>query len=143
MHLVVALAPWPSQTFIETIQLVSHRPRSQGIYTAQRSIFPISQLPNCQALRHKCVNRPLTTISSQIFNQISGLYYKSFMIVIYDCNDNSLCYKTMIVANLTMTIANLALARSVNYDRKVCCKLKHTFTIVNYDPKPFIVQATD
>jgi hypothetical protein len=49
----------------------------------------------------------------------------------------------MIVANLTMTIANLALARSVNYDRKVCCKLKHTFTIVNYDPKPFIVQATD
>ncbi len=49
----------------------------------------------------------------------------------------------MIVANLKMTIASLALARSVNYDRKVRCKLKCTFTIVNYDPKPFIVQATD
>ncbi len=48
----------------------------------------------------------------------------------------------MIIANLTMTIANLALARSINYDHKVCCKLKHTFTIVNYDAKPFIVQTT-
>jgi hypothetical protein len=61
---------------------------------------------------------------------ISGLYYKSFTIVIYDRNDNSLYYKTMIVANL-------ALARSVHYDLKVCCKLKHTFTIVNYDPKHY------
>jgi hypothetical protein len=48
----------------------------------------------------------------------------------------------MIVANLTTIVANLALARSVNYNHKVCCKLKHTFMIVNYDPKPFIVQAT-
>jgi hypothetical protein len=47
----------------------------------------------------------------------------------------------MIVAYLTMIIANLALARSINYDHKVCCKLKHTFTIVNYDPKHFTVQA--
>ncbi len=61
---------------------------------------------------------------------ISGLYYKSFTIVIYDRNDNSLYYKTMIVANL-------ALARSIHYDLKVCCKLKHTFTIVNYDPKHY------
>ncbi len=66
---------------------------------------------------------------------ISGLYYKSFTIVIYDCNDNGLYYKTMI-------IANLALARSVSYDHKLCCKLKRTFTIVNHDPKPFTVQAT-
>jgi hypothetical protein len=44
-----------------------------------------------------------------------GLYYKSFMIIIYDCNDNGLYYKTMIVANL-------ALARSVNYDCKVTAK---------------------
>ncbi len=58
------------------------------------------------------------------------MYYKSFTIIIYDRND----YKTMIVANL-------ALARSVNYDRKVRCKLKRTFTILNYNPKPFIVQA--
>jgi hypothetical protein len=72
----------------------------------------------------------------------SGLYYKSFTIVIYDRNDNGLYYKTMIVANLTMIVANLALAKSVNYDHKVCCKLKRTFTIVNYDPKPFIVQST-
>ncbi len=41
-----------------------------------------------------------------------------------------------------MIVANVALARSVNYDHKVSCRLKHTFTIVNYDPKPFIVQAT-
>ncbi len=58
----------------------------------------------------------------------SGLYYISFTIVIYDHNDNGLYYKTMI-------IANLALARSVNYDGKVHCKLKRTFTIVNYGPK--------
>ncbi len=48
----------------------------------------------------------------------------------------------MIITNLTIIVANLALARSINYDQKVCCKLKRTFTIVNYDPKPFIVQAT-
>jgi hypothetical protein len=42
-----------------------------------------------------------------------------------------------------MIVANLALARSVNYDHKVHFKLKRTFTIVNYDPKPFIVQATE
>jgi hypothetical protein len=64
------------------------------------------------------------------------------MIVIYDRNDNSLYYKTTIIANLTAIVANLALARSINYDHKVCCKLKHTYTIVNYDPKPFIVQTT-
>ncbi len=75
--------------------------------------------------------------------QPHNLYYKSFKIVIYDGNDNGLYHKTTIVANLTMTEANLALARSVNYDHKVCCKLKHAFTIVNYDPKPFIVQATN
>ncbi len=65
------------------------------------------------------------------------------MIVIYDCNVNGLHYKTTIVANLTTIVANLALARSVNCDRKVRCKLKCTFTIVNYNPKPFLVQATD
>jgi hypothetical protein len=70
-----------------------------------------------------------------------GLYYKSFTIVIYDHNDNGLYYKTKIVANLTTVVAKLALARIVNYDDKVCCKLKRTFTIVNYDHKPFIVQA--
>ena len=78
-----------------------------------------------------------------LFSTIScGLYYKSFTIVIYDRNDNGLYYKTMIVANLTSIVAKLALARSINYDHKVRCKLKRTFTIINYDPKPFIVQAT-
>ncbi len=43
----------------------------------------------------------------------------------------------MIVANLTMIVANLSLARSINYDHKVSCKLKGTFTIVNCDPKFF------
>jgi hypothetical protein len=61
-------------------------------------------------------------------NVISGLYFKSFTIAIYNRNDNGLYYKTMIVAKL-------ALARSINYDCKVSCKLKRTLTIVNYDPK--------
>ncbi len=49
----------------------------------------------------------------------------------------------MIIANLTTIVANLALAGSVNNDHKVCCKLKRTFTIINYKPKPLTVQATD
>jgi hypothetical protein len=64
------------------------------------------------------------------------------MLIIYGPNDNDQYYKTMIVANLTAIVANLALARSIKYDRKVRCKLKHTFTIINYDPKLLIVQAT-
>ncbi len=56
----------------------------------------------------------------------SRLYYESFEIIIYDCNDtmiiiygrneNGHYYKVMI----------LALTGSVNYDREVHCKLKHT-----------------
>jgi hypothetical protein len=42
-----------------------------------------------------------------------------------------------------MIIANLALAGSVNYNHKGCCKLKRTYKIVNCDPKPFIVQSTE
>ncbi len=41
-----------------------------------------------------------------------------------------------------MIVANLALAWSVNYNHKVRCKLKRTFMIINYDSKPFILQAT-
>jgi hypothetical protein len=41
-----------------------------------------------------------------------------------------------------MIVANLALARSVNYDRKVRYKLKCTLMILYYVPKPFTVQAT-
>ncbi len=63
-------------------------------------------------------------------NKTSGLYYKSFMIIIYNRNDNGRYYKTTI-------LANLALAESVNYGCKVRRKLKRTFMIVNYDPKHF------
>ncbi len=42
-----------------------------------------------------------------------------------------------------MIKANLAVGRSINYNCKVQCKLKRTIMIVNYEPKPFIVQATD
>jgi len=36
----------------------------------------------------------------------------------------------------------LALARSINYDHTVNCKLKDTFSIVNHDRSTFIEQAT-
>ncbi len=41
-----------------------------------------------------------------------------------------------------MILADLAIARIVNYDCKVCCKFNSTFTIVNYDCETFIVQAS-
>ncbi len=53
---------------------------------------------------------------------ISSLYYKTSMIVIYNCNDSGLYYKTTI--GIVFTI--LAKARIVNYyDRKLRSKLKH------------------
>ncbi len=59
--------------------------------------------------------------------------------VIYDRSDSGLCYKTTIVINL-------ALARSVNYNRRIviydrneCYKLKCNLR----SNKIFIVQATD
>ncbi len=48
-----------------------------------------------------------------------ALCYKYFTIVIYDCNDTGMYYKTII-------LASLALVRSINYDCKVGCKLKRT-----------------
>ena len=67
-----------------------------------------------------------------------GLCYKSFKIVIYDGKDNDLYYKTMI-------IANLALARSVNYDCKVCCRLKHIFDCklqLYFNPRKSRIRST-
>ncbi len=58
-----------------------------------------------------------------------GLYYKSFTVVTYSRNDSSLYNKTTMVASVAM-------AWSVNYNRKV---LKRT--LVYYDRKIFIVQA--
>ncbi len=54
----------------------------------------------------------------------SGLYYKSLTIIIYDHNDSSQYYNTMIMTvsytpNLTQTLASV-----VNYDHKWRSKLK-------------------
>jgi hypothetical protein len=59
----------------------------------------------------------------------TGPYYKDFMIVIYNHNDSMIViydrndsvqfYKAMILVNLT-------LAWSVNYNHKLCYKLKRT-----------------
>jgi hypothetical protein len=54
-----------------------------------------------------------------------GLYYKSFMIVIYDHNDSSQYYDTMIMIISYAPNLNLALASVINWDRKWCSKLKH------------------
>ncbi len=67
-----------------------------------------------------------------------GPYYKCLLIVIYDRNESGLYCKTLSI----LAEAKTNLAWLVNYDCKVCCKLKHTFMIVNYDHKTFIVQAT-
>ncbi len=57
-------------------------------------------------------------------DKTSGLYYKSFIIAIYNCNDSSQYYNTMITIvsnapNLTLTLASV-----INYDHKRRCKLK-------------------
>ncbi len=111
--------------------------------------FSHRAISNCiQTLRHKIMPRLFhlcaTPIAKAKYWQFysCGLYYKSFTIVIYNRNDNGLYYKTTIVANLTTIVANLALARRINYECKVRCKLKRTFMIVDYDPKSFILQAT-
>ncbi len=51
-----------------------------------------------------------------------GLGYESFMIVTYDRNDSSLYFKIPL-------LANLALTRMINYDRKVRCRLKRTLRL--------------
>ncbi len=56
------------------------------------------------------------------------------MFIIYDCNDRALYYKTTI-------LDNLSIAKSVNYDCELYCKLKSTITIVNYDRKTFVEQV--
>jgi hypothetical protein len=68
-----------------------------------------------------------------------GLYYKSCTIVIYDRNDSSKYYKTMImIASCAPNLA-LVIASVVNYDLKWCHNLKHhLLTIV----KVFMIQAT-
>jgi len=62
---------------------------------------------------------------------LAGEEEKGFMIVM-----------TMAYTYITVILANLNLARSVNYDRKARCKLKGTFMIINYNRETFIVEAT-
>ncbi len=55
---------------------------------------------------------------------ISGRYYKSITIVIYDHNDSSQYYNTMITIVSYAPNLTLALASVFNYDRKWRSKLK-------------------
>ncbi len=41
-----------------------------------------------------------------------------------------------------MILANLVLAKSINYDHTVHCKLKSNFMTINYNCKIFIAQTT-
>ncbi len=73
----------------------------------------------------------------------SGLYYKSFTIVIYDRNDSSQYDKTMTMIISYAPKLALALASVINYDHKWCHNLKHhLLTIVMclwYRPQNIIV----
>ncbi len=89
----------------------------------------------------------LLPIRSLLFTNICGLYYKTITIVImtivsdapncavtYDCN-----WRHQLRLGST-----LAKARVINYDRNSSFIILGTvITIVNYDRKTFIIQATD
>jgi hypothetical protein len=47
---------------------------------------------------------------------ISRLYYKCFTIVTYNRNDSTLYYKTTLLVKARLILANLALAKSLNYE---------------------------
>ncbi len=67
-------------------------------------------------------NQGSDACQQRLFNltslSISGLYYKSFMSIIYDHNDCSQYYNTMITIVSYAPNLTLGLARVVNYDRK-------------------------
>ncbi len=51
--------------------------------------------------------------------------------------------KLLFTAYLTIQAkAKLAIARIVNYNHKVCTKLKRKFMVLNYDRDTFIVEVT-
>jgi hypothetical protein len=54
----------------------------------------------------------------------SGLYYKSFVIIIYNCSDGSQYYNAMIMVISYAPNLTLAFASVVNYYHKWCSKLK-------------------
>jgi hypothetical protein len=58
-----------------------------------------------------------------------GPYYRSFTIVTYDHNNSSLYYKTLLLAKALLILANLALAKSVNYDHRVRFKIKRALQL--------------
>ncbi len=77
------------------------------------------------------------------------MYYKSFTIIIYNRNDITIVIYDLNYSGLyykTTIVTNLALARSINYDRRIliynhkdCYKLKRN--LQSY--KTFTVQATE
>jgi len=71
----------------------------------------------------------MSSVEMTYKKKTSGLYYNSFAIVIYDRNDTIIIiynYNDSGQYYKTVSLANLSLKRSINYDYKVCCKLKHT-----------------
>ncbi len=51
-----------------------------------------------------------------------GLYYKSVTVIIYNCNDSTIVIydqKDSVLYYKTMIVTNVALAWSINYDRRV------------------------
>jgi hypothetical protein len=68
----------------------------------------------------------------------NGLYYKSFTIVIYDCNDSSQYYNIMFTIISYAPNLTLALASFVNYDSKWRSKVKLNLLLSIYNCKTFI-----
>jgi hypothetical protein len=73
---------------------------------------------------------------------ISRLYHKYFTIVTYNRNDSTLYYKTTLLAKVKLILANLALARSLNYESQGMLQSEAHLMIIIYNRKTFIVQAT-
>ena len=72
----------------------------------------------------RCINWTIQTLNTDYFLLTCGLYNKSFTIVIYDPNDSSQYYNTMIMIISYAPNLTLALASVFNYDRKWRSKLK-------------------
>jgi hypothetical protein len=80
---------------------------STGLITAIKSFMmkaSVEKILNKASFKF-CVNQP------------AGLYYKCFMIIIYDCNDSGQYYNTTIMIVIDHQLI-LALASVINYDHK-------------------------
>ncbi len=65
-----------------------------------------------------------------IFTEISGLYYKSFTIVIYDRIDSGQYYKTMIMIISYAPHLTLALSSVMNYSHTWRHNLEHHLLMI-------------